>query len=211
VARGFAASLTWHGPDDAWGLKASPYYTRVKDYIDAVRITQREAAFNVLRYANADARIAGIDLSGWSAPFDSALGTFKLRGTVSLTDGENRDTGESLYNIVPLQAQLILEHRVGAWRNALELVGAARKDEVSRVRNEIVTPGYGIANLRLSWTAGALRIDAGVENIFDRLYRLPQGGAYVGQGSTMAINGVPWGIAVPGKGRSFYAGLRWGF
>ena len=211
VARGIAASLTWHAPGKAWGLRASPYYTRVDDYIDAVRITNRSAAFNVLRHANVDARLSGIDLSGWSAPLDSGLGTFTLRGTASLADGENRDSGESLYNSVPLEARLAVEHRAGAWRNALEVVGVARKDDLSGVRNEIATHGYGLVNLRLGWTAGALRIDAGVENLFDRLYRLPRGGAYVGQGTTMMINGVPWGIAVPGKGRSYYAGLRWTF
>jgi len=36
---------------------------------------------------------------------------------------------------------------------------------------------------------------------------LPLGGAYLGQGTTMSINGVPWGIAVPGPGRSIYAGV----
>jgi iron complex outermembrane receptor protein len=49
------------------------------------------------------------------------------------------------------------------------------------------------------------RIDFGVENLFDTNYDLPTGGAYVGQGTTMATNGIPWGIAVPGLGRTFYA------
>jgi iron complex outermembrane receptor protein len=41
--------------------------------------------------------------------------------------------------------------------------------------------------------------------------RMPLGGAYVGQGTTMALNpgrGNPaWGTAVPGMGRSIYTGL----
>jgi iron complex outermembrane receptor protein len=47
-----------------------------------------------------------------------------------------------------------------------------------------------------------------VENLFDKFYSLPTGGAYTGQGSTMQINGIPWGIAVPGVGRSIYAGIN---
>jgi iron complex outermembrane receptor protein len=50
-------------------------------------------------------------------------------------------------------------------------------------------------------------VDLGVDNLFDRGYALPLGGAYLGQGTTMSITGVPWGIAVPGPGRSLYAGL----
>jgi len=43
--------------------------------------------------------------------------------------------------------------------------------------------------------------------VFDRLYYLPLGGAYTGQGTTMMINAIPWGIAVPGMGRSVYTGV----
>ena len=32
--------------------------------------------------------------------------------------------------------------------------------------------------------------------------------AYVGQGATMSFNAVPWGVAVPGMGRSIYAGMN---
>ncbi|MEN9398457.1 MAG: hypothetical protein RLZ81_2987, partial [Pseudomonadota bacterium] len=51
----------------------------------------------------------------------------------------------------------------------------------------------------------------GIDNLLDRFYRLPLGGAYVGQDRTMGINAVPWGVAVPGAGRSVYAGLNWQF
>ena len=43
-----------------------------------------------------------------------------------------------------------------------------------------------------------MRLELGVENLLDKLYFLPTGGAYVGQASTMSMNGVPWGIPVPG-------------
>ena len=53
-----------------------------------------------------------------------------------------------------------------------------------------------------------MRVDFGVENLFDKFYYLPTGGAYLGQGSTMQIGGVDWGTAVPGIGRSIYAGVN---
>ncbi|MBK7356184.1 hypothetical protein [Propionivibrio sp.] len=51
-------------------------------------------------------------------------------------------------------------------------------------------------NLRASYQWRQARIDFGVENLFDKRYDLPLGGAYVGQGSTMALNAanMPRGI-----------------
>jgi len=82
---------------------------------------------------------------------------------------------------------------------------------VSAVRNEVATPGYSLLNWRASYTVGQVRWDIGVQNLLNRFYLLPQGGAYVGQGTTMTTMGasVPaWGVAVPGAGRSFYAGVN---
>jgi iron complex outermembrane receptor protein len=86
---------------------------------------------------------------------------------------------------------------------------------VSDVRNEIKTAAYGLTNLRGSYTWKRVRFDLGVDNLFDKFYSLPLGGAYVGQGTTMALNpasGNPaWGTAVPGMGRSIYTGLTFKF
>ncbi len=211
VAHGIAGNLAWKAAPESWRVAVSPHYTRVRNYIDAVRITNRSHAFNVLRHANVDARLIGVDVSASSRVFETDVGRFELTATASTLDGENRDTGDSLYQIVPFRSRIGATHRTGAWHTTLELEGVARKDDVSKVRNEIVTPGYGLVHLRSSWTGEAFRVDFGVENVFDRLYRLPEGGAYLGQGPTMMLNGVPWGIAVPGPGRSFYAAVRVNF
>jgi iron complex outermembrane receptor protein len=81
------------------------------------------------------------------------------------------------------------------------------KKQVSQVRDELRTGGYCLLNLRSSYDWKWARLDAGVENVLDKFYALPLGGAYVGQGMTMSGNGVPWGIPVPGMGRSFYTAL----
>ena len=212
-----SATLDWHAADRSWELKATPYYTQVTDYIDAVRCVQGASCtalnavvtdkFVVLQYANQSARLYGIDLSGHLPLASNDWGRFGLSALVSYTNGKNRDTGDSLYNIMPLNAKLALTHQLGGWDNAVEVVGVVAKDDTSDVRNEIETPGYGLVNLRASYSWKHARVDVGVENLFDRLYYLPLGGAYVGQGTTMALNGIPWGIAVPGMGRSIYAGV----
>lgn len=73
------------------------------------------------------------------------------------------------------------------------------------------TDSYSLVNLRVSHSWEALRLDAGVENLFDEFYFLPAGGTYVAQGMTMSLNGIPFGIGVPGMGRAFYAGVNYNF
>jgi iron complex outermembrane receptor protein len=107
-----------------------------------------------------------------------------------------------------LNAKLGLTQKLGRWSNTVEAQFVAAKDGVSDVRNEIETDGYSLFNLRSSYAWKQVRLDVGIENLFDKFYALPLGGTYVGQGMTMSINGVPWGIAVPGMGRSIYAGLN---
>lgn len=217
-AHTLSATLDWHGAERQWGVKATPYYTEVADYIDAVRCVSGAACtpanrattnqFVILKYANQSARLYGLDLSGHLPLGNNALGEFSLKGMLNYTRGKNRDTGDDLYNIMPLNAKATLTHQLGGWDNAIELVAVKGKTDVSDVRNETRTAGYGLTNLRTSYSWQKVRVDFGIENLFDKMYSLPLGGAYAGQGTTMSTNGIPWGTAVPGMGRSLYAGLN---
>jgi len=213
IAHTLAATFDWHATDRNWEIKATPYYTRVSDYIDAVRTTTFGVnQFNVLAYANQSARLYGLDLSGHMPLLKTGLGSFGLKGVLTYTNGTNRDTGDDLYNIMPLNTRLTLTHTQGGWDNGLELVAVAHKNKVSDVRNEMTTPGYSLVNLRASYSWTKVRVDFGVENLFDRFYSLPLGGAYTGQGRTMSMNPtdgtMAWGVVVPGMGRSIYTGIN---
>jgi iron complex outermembrane receptor protein len=214
-----SATFDWHSADRDWELKATPYYTRVSDYIDAVKgdtdldgdIDDTDWAkdrFNVLFYENQSARLYGIDLSGKMPLARNAWGSWGLHGLINYTNGENRDSGDDLYNIMPLNGKVTLTHDKGGWSNAVEIMVVDDKDDVSDIRNEIETSDYTLIHLRGSHAWKTVRVDFGVENLFDKSYDLPTGGTYTGQGWTMGINRLPWGIAVPGMGRSFYAGVN---
>jgi iron complex outermembrane receptor protein len=207
-----AATFDWHTAERIWDLKVTPFYTQVANYIDAVATPGwLPNQYNVLRYANQSARLYGLDLSAHMPLYKSGFGDFGLSGLLNYTKGENRDTGSGLYNIMPLNATLTLTHKLGGWNNGLEVVVVDSKTNVSTVRNEIQTAGYTLVNLRASYSWKQIRLDLGMENLFDRSYALPLGGAYLGQGTTMALNPVgagAWGTAVPGIGRAFYVGLN---
>ncbi len=221
-AHTLSATFDWHAADREWELKATPYYTRVSDYIDAIRwnaATNSPATtfppnqFVVLKYANQSARLYGIDLSGRMPLAKTGWGEWGLKGLLSYTNGKNLDTGAGLYNVMPLNAKLTLTQKIGGWDNGIEFVAVRTKDDLSTMRNEIRTPGYGLVNLRGSYSWKQARVDFGVENLFNKLYYLPLGGAYVGQGTTMTLNtaNMPWGIAVPGMGRSLYTAVNFKF
>ncbi len=219
VAHSVSVTGNWQGADaQQWGLTATGYATYVQDYIDARRcdFNQCSAAnvaattgFVLLQYANQSARLYGIDLSahlrlGKTAAFGNVTGT----GLLNYVRGENRTTGDDLYNIMPLNVKLALVQSLGAWSNTAEFQWVAAKKNVSQVRNEMRTGAYGLLNLRSSYEWQHARLDIGIENALDRFYAMPLGGAYVGQGASMTSNGIPWGVPVPGIGRSINIALN---
>jgi len=220
-ANTLSATFDWHGADSAWGFKATPFYTQVSDYIDAVQwdatanrpaTTVATNKFSVLKYMNQSARLYGVNLSGHLPLAKSSWGEFSFKGLLNYTKGTNQDTDTGLYNIMPLNAKLAVTQTLGGWANSAELMVVSAKDDISAQRNEIKTPGYSLVNLRGSYSWKTVRLDFGVENLFDKFYYLPTGGAYTGQGTTMSNPALPnypqWGTAVPGMGRSIYVGVN---
>ena len=217
VANTISATASWHDAKKSlWGFSITPYYTYVQDHIDARRCfggtgmspcqgsnLTRSTGFVYLQFVNQSARLYGADVSGYFPLLsDSAIGEVKMTGVLSYVRGETLDTDDNLYHIMPLNAKLALVQRLGAWTNTLEGVFVDAKTKVSQVRNELETSGYGLLNLRSSYEWKQLRVDLGVENLFNRLYDSPLGGVYLGQ------RPMVYGTAVPGMGRSIYAGLN---
>jgi iron complex outermembrane receptor protein len=200
---------------EIWGVRLNPYYTYVDNYIDAQCYSSstdcRTNDFRVLQYTNQRAELYGIDLSGYrSLGKVVGYGEFKLTGNVSYVQGENKATGDNLYNIMPLNTRVALIQKIGSWTNALEGHFVTAKEDVNAVRNEMKTGGYSLFNLRATYEDKKYRFTAGVDNVLDKFYYLPQGGAYLGQGATMMMNTTnpDYGTPVPGMGRSFNVGVN---
>ena len=232
VAHTLSVTADWHdaGPQ-SWGLKVTPYYTYVADYINARRCATADSLmtgsrctvasnltttnnFVFLKYDNQDAQLYGLDISGYfPLAKNTSYGSFMATGMLNYVRGETTSgTDDNLYNMMPLNAKLAIVQRLGGWTNTAEVQVVDAKDDVSQERNELKTAGYGLLNLRSSYEWKQTRIDVGIENVFDKLYDLPLGGAYVGQGLTMPpTGGWPYGYAVPGMGRSIYTALTYKF
>ena len=209
TAHSLTADWRWFDSEkQQWAVTVSPFYTLVDDYIDAQLCTaascNNSGDFRYLQYANEDARLWGLDLSVQRDLGGAQFGHWQASATLSYIDAERRDDGDALYNTLPLSANFTVTQHWGDWTNSVEWQLVAAKDDGSHLRNEIETAGYGLVTLRSAWSQRQLRIDVGIENLFDQHYALAQGGAYTGQGATMSASGVAWGVALPGPGRSFY-------
>ena len=206
VANTFSLSADWHGSNRKnWELKVTPYYTYINDYID-VNVLKPQTTGNILQFANHDARIYGLDVSGKVGVWEnSSLGHGQLNGSLGYVHGRNSDTGNNLYHIMPLHGYLTLEQRVAGWANAVELQLVSDKTEVDALRKEPTTPGFAVLNLRTSYQWKNLRLDFGITNLLDRFYYLPLGGINYDHNLT---NGrlTPF-ESVAGQGRSFNVGL----
>jgi iron complex outermembrane receptor protein len=219
-------TATWRDPvRTAWEVRVSPYASYVADYIDVRRcalpgclknlpdnLTATEG-FVYLQFANYDAYLYGVNIDGrldlWENP---TYGRGVFRGNLNFVRGQRVD-GVNLYHIMPVNATLALDHVLGNWTTTAEVQLVGAKTEVSEVHNELETDAYALFNLRTSYQQGPLKLDLGIENLFDTEYDLPLGGANLVnyQVSSMMGTSPAWGYGVAGPGRSFNARLTVSF
>jgi iron complex outermembrane receptor protein len=225
IANTLSATAGWHAAShQGWEFKITPYYTRVQDYIDVDRCPvvvdgsngctaakfNATSGFVTLQFANHAARLYGAD-SSFRIPLGGSAksGSLALAGVMGYVRGENLDTGGNLYHIMPLHGNLGLEHHRGQWSSTLEFQAVDAKTDVQAVRNELRTPGYALLNLRSGYQwklveKASMRLDAGIDNLGNRMYDLPLGGRYW-------IGDKTGNSSVPGMGRTFYGGLTFQF
>jgi iron complex outermembrane receptor protein len=191
--------------------------------------------FQIMQFRNFKAELYGVDASGRVTLHESPeYGRLSASGVASFVYGRNLDIGnpshcapanglcsvssflvkrgDGLWNLMPFNTRIALEHQYGGLTTAIETQLVADKDHVSANKGEFTTPHYALLNLRAAYEWSNLRVDLGVDNITNALYSLPLGGFDLTNYSRNAVLlGRNVGLAsvrqVPGMGRNFYAGL----
>jgi iron complex outermembrane receptor protein len=214
VANTVSFTANWRGQGSHdWELKVTPYYSYVQDYIDVdFEGTKMMGTLASVKFANHDAELYGADISGRYALWNSLqYGNFALTGVAGFVHGKNLDTGGSLYNMMPLNAKIALQHKLGSWTSAAELQLVDAKTDVEAARLELPTPGYALVNLRTSYEWERVRFDLGVSNLFNQQYYSPLGGKYISQWDVNMNNwsggALPSPSLLAGEGRSVYAAV----
>ncbi len=217
LANTASVSASWRdAANSSWEFKVSPYLSYVQNYIDADRLWDQRGRmgaatpFVTLQFANHDTLLTGVDVSGrFHLLHDPAYGHLGLSGVLGYVRGRNLDTRDNLYHIMPINGKIALEHALplygGTLSSAIEVQAVGAKDQVNAPRREITTPAYALVNLRTAYQYANLRFDLGIENLFDRQYYLPLGGANFS--AYKAAGGSGRLAAMPGPGRGIYGGM----
>ena len=192
-------------------LSPEAFYRRVDGYIQGVpstnmvanMVSQMMSGNPALEFANVDAEIWGVDLA-WKIELGDR---WYADGTASWARGKRRDVDDNLYRLAPPNASAGLTWQVDRLSLTTEIVAYARQDKVSSYNAERATPGYALANAMLAWKpADSLRLEARVDNLFDRSYQDHVAGINRAGGSD-----IPVGERLYGSERTLTVGAIWSF
>ena len=121
--------------------------------------------------------------------------------------GRNKETGDDLYRIAPLNGLVDLAWRRESWEGHLECDWAQAQNRVADSVGETRSPGYAVFNLRFAKTfMKTLRVEVGVENLMDKRYADHLGGVNRVTGGDLAT-----GERIPSAGRFAYTSVTWEF
>ncbi len=203
------AGVDWSG--ERFRLTPEVFWRDVDDFIQGTPSTNETAnRYSImasgrppLQYGNVDAELYGFDLGyEWRI-----AGPLLLRGTLSYVRGKRTDSPDNLYRIAPLTSFVELIYQSERYFLSVENLAAARQDDVADYNAEQASAGWGIVNLRGAYELnGTFTLGAGVENLFDTVYRDHLGGYNRVGGSDIAV-----GARINGMGRNLYLRLnaRW--
>jgi iron complex outermembrane recepter protein len=172
---GVDMKATWHFKMGSIG--GSVFYQSLADWITLInqpRVVSQPGVVNAMArsYTNTDARLWGAE-----AEFSFALSPrLFAAGTMSWVRGEkNIDparhiTSANLGEVPPFSSRLYVRYDSGHIYGEVEGIITGAQNRVDADLLEPATPGWQILNLRLGTTFHDFRIQAAVDNVFDRLY-----------------------------------------
>jgi iron complex outermembrane recepter protein len=215
VAYNLGFSAGWHDPRQRdWAVKISPYYTYIDDYIDVngtgistlgSTLGPVTPGITRLQFANVNAQIYGVDVTGKKLLLDrDDIGIITANAVLGYQHGEDLTHGTNLYRMMPLNAKVALEQKLGNWVNRLEVQAVDAKTNVDSIRQDPMTPGYAVVNIKTGYTYQNFNFTFGISNLLDHRYYLPLGGTnYLALGDSGYTSRVP----ILAEGRSFNFGM----
>ncbi|WP_422357512.1 TonB-dependent receptor plug domain-containing protein [Qipengyuania flava] len=208
VAYTLEAGADFNG--EVFTFRPTAYYRRVNDFIQGkpfdatvgVLDTPVEMVANMngdptpLTFRNVDAEFYGVDLDFTVRPTARIL----IDGTMNYVRGMRRDIDDDLYRVPPLNGRISIAYEGDRIAIGGELTGAADQNAVSVSNDEDTSEGYVIAGLFAQFRlSDEVKLEAGVENIFDTFYQPHLAGR-----NRVQASDVPLGERLPGYGRGVW-------
>ncbi|BDV42384.1 ligand-gated channel [Geotalea uraniireducens] len=176
-------------------VSASLFYSRLDDYVNLAAVSTALKSYR------------NIDASLWGAEFGSQVSLpadLYLKGSLSYTEGENRDDHRPLAEIPPLKGSLALRYDVERWFVEAVQNFTARQDRVDSGLNEQETAGWLTTDLKAGVKYDSLSLYGGVNNLLDNQYY-----SHLSYQRDPFASGV--GFKVPENGRNFYLTVAYAF
>lgn len=187
------------------------FFRKVDDFIQGTPSTNMTANMlatmisgqNPLQFNNIDAELYGLDGRYGMVLNDN----WRLDGVLSYVRGKDKDGNDNLYRVAPLNNRLTLTWEQDKLSASLESVLYASQSKTASYNDEDKSAGYGLLNLYSQYQLSSdLRINAGIENLFDK--------DYVDHLTGYNRNGdsdIPVGDRLPGRGRNFFVSAALSF
>ena len=187
------------------------FFSYVNNYIYVYRATAPSTGnmmnlnTQAMSYTNIDAYFYGFEFKGTYAISD----TLFFDGHIAFTKARKKDTypGKNIYDkdvaeIPPLTARLALRYDTGNYFGEAETILSSTQNNVDSDLQEQKTSGYGVVNLKTGVQYKNIRLIAGVNNLFDKLYYTHL---------SYLRNPFSTGVKVPESGRTFYLTVSYNF
>lgn len=181
---GFKGNFAPGNPAGSWRVAATAYGDRVVDFVTADRARGQPGILRsdgAVVYRNVDAYLAGAGAEVWWQAADG----WSARARLSWTRGQNLTDSRPLYQIPPLDGEVVVEHRRELVPDAVGSVGARLSFAASQNRVDAYTAsgsgqdtaggtaGWALLDLFAGIALGErAAISAGIANVLDKHYHL---------------------------------------
>lgn len=181
---GFKGNFAPGNPGGAWRVAVFGYGDRVMDFITADRARGQDGILKsdgAIVYRNVDAYLAGAGVEAWWQVAEH----WGARAKLSWTRGENLTDSRPLYQIPPLDGEVVLEHRRELAPDAIGSAGARLSFAGTQNRIDAysasgsgqdtagATSGWALLDLFAALRLGTrAALTAGIANVLDKHYHL---------------------------------------
>lgn len=186
--------------DNNYGIKSKVFYSKLKDYI----------YYNTddTKYVNLDAKIYGVELSGYSYFTDELSLDFMASYQRGKKDKALAgQTDKDLADIVPLKTNIGLNYEKASHLVRLEMTATKDWNKYDEDNGEQALPGYAVLNAKYNYKVSKnFDITVGMDNILDKTYAVSN--TY----QDLTLAGTADGVMLLNEpGRYAYANLRYKF
>jgi len=156
--KNYEADLGFEKNIDDFNIKTKLFYSMLKDYI-----------YNVGTFENIDAKIYGIDVSGYYIMNDSLSFDYGVAYQRGKKDSDHTD--KDLAEVTPLKANLAVNYEFSNAKFTTELVAVDRWDNYDSSAKEQELAGYALVNLKYAHQLNEnFGFTLGIDNLFDTTY-----------------------------------------